>query len=114
MNEESIPILKRSYELYRTFHDYRKTVPKHDRHTIYERSERLILEIIENLFLAGYAKQINKAATLETVSAKLNLLRLLVRLMKDTKTLDNKKYVSLQEIIDDIGRQLGGVNTSCS
>ncbi len=108
MNNNDIPILKKAYNLYKTFHEYRKVVPKHDRHTIYERSERLILEIIEGLFLAGYAKLTDKAATLEQVSAKLNLLRLLVRLMKDTKTLDNKKYIALQEIIDEIGRMLGG------
>ena len=94
MNDNDIPILKKAYDLYKTFHEYRKAVPKHDRHTIYERSERLILEIIESLFLAGYAKLANKAITLEQVSAKLNLLRLLVRLMKDTKTLDSKKYVT--------------------
>ncbi len=108
MNDNDIPILKKAYDLYKIFHEYRKVVPKHDRHTIYERSERLILEIIESLFLAGYAKHTNKTATLEQVSAKLNLLRLLVRLMKDTKTLDSKKYVVLQEMIDEIGRMLGG------
>jgi|SRR3989344_3613483 len=112
MNEDDIPILKKAYELYKTFHEYRKAVPKHDRHTIYERGERLILEIIESLFLAGYAKLANKAMLLEQVSAKINLLRLVVRLMKDTKTLDNKKYAVLQEIIDDIGRQLGGWSRS--
>ncbi|MBI1833394.1 MAG: four helix bundle protein [Candidatus Andersenbacteria bacterium] len=112
MNDSDIPILKKAYELYKTFHEYRKTVPKQDRFTIYEWSERLILDIIENLFLAGYAKTVNKATTLEQISAKLNLLRLLVRLMKDTKTLDNKKYIVLQEIIDEIGRQLGGWSRS--
>ena len=90
------------------FHEYRKSVPKHDRHTIYERAERVLLAIIEGLFLAGYSKQVNKTTTLERASAQLNLLRLLVRLMKDTKTLDSKKYVRLQEIIDEIGRMLGG------
>ena len=112
MNENEIPILKKTYELYLAFHEYRKLVPKHDRHTTYERADRLILDIIENLFLAGYGKQANKGELLEQTSAKLNLLRLLVRLMKDTKTLDTKKYVVLQEIIDDTGRQLGGWSRS--
>lgn len=112
MNDNDIPILKKAYELYKTFHGYRKVVPKQDRFTIYEQSERLILDIMESLFLAGYAKTVNKAITLEHVSAKLNLLRLLVRLMKDTRTLDSKKYLVLQEVIDEIGRQLGGWSRS--
>jgi hypothetical protein len=108
MNDTDIPILKKSYELYKTFHGYRKVVPKHDRFTIYERAEQLILDIIEGIFLAGYSKSAMKANTLDHVSAKLNLLRLLIRLMKDTRTIDSKKYVTLQETIDEIGRMLGG------
>lgn len=112
MNDTDIPILKKTYELYQLFHQYRKTVPKLDRHTVYERSELLILDILEGVVTAGYTKLSNKAATLEHVSAKLNVLRLLIRLMKDTKTLNGKKYVQLQEIVDDIGRQLGGWSRS--
>ncbi len=112
MNDTDIPILKKTYDLYKTFHAYRKLVPKHDRFTIYERSEQLILEIIECFFQAGYSRSQYRAALLEKASVKLNMLRLFIRLMKDTKTLDTKKYVSLQEIIDDIGRQLGGWSRS--
>jgi hypothetical protein len=106
--DHDIPILKKIYELYMKFHEYRRVVPKHDRHTIYEKAERIILEIIEYTYSAGYTKSAHQGMFLEKVSAKLNILRLLVRLMKDTQTLDTKKYVVLQEIIDEIGRMLGG------
>jgi len=108
MNDTEIPLLKKSYDLYKTFHEYRKSVPKHDRHTIYERSEQLMLDMIEAFFQAGYSRSDTKTGMLEKASVKLNTLRLLVRLMKDTKTLDTKKYVTLQEMIDEIGRMLGG------
>ena len=49
MNEIDIPILKKAYDLYKTFHEYRKVVPKADRFTIYERSEHFILDTIELL-----------------------------------------------------------------
>ena len=39
---------------------------------------------------------------------KLNVLRIFLRLAKDTKVLDMKKCLSLQEIVDEIGRMLGG------
>lgn len=108
MNNTDIPILKKAEELYKLFHSYRRLVPKQDRHSVYERADYIILDIIEKLYLAGYDFGGQKKATLENASAKLNLLRLLVRLMKDTKTLDMKKYIALQEIIDEMGRQLGG------
>lgn len=108
MNEIEIPILKKSYDLYKLFHECRKTVPKQDRYTIWERSENSILDTLECFLEAGYTRQGNKVMLLEKGSTKLNLFRFLIRLMKDTKSLDTKKYLALQVLIDEIGRMLGG------
>lgn len=88
-------------------HAYRHAVPKADRFSIYERSETLLVEIIELLLEAGYLRG-SKAAQLERASTKLNVLRLFVRLMKETRVFDLKKYTALQTVIDEIGRMLGG------
>ena len=96
------------YELYKIFHEYRKVISKIDRFTIFERSENIIIDIVELLLEAGYSRAANKNIVLEKASAKLNTLRFFIRLMKDTKALDNKKYINLQEMIDEIGRMLGG------
>ena len=37
-----------------------------------------------------------------------NIIRFFIRLMKESKSLDLKKYTLLQGIIDEIGRMLGG------
>jgi len=108
MNDLDIPILNKTYELYKIFHGYRKVVSKSDRFAIYERSENLIIDVVELLLEAGYTKNINKLALLDKASVKLNTLRLLIRLMRENYIFDTKKYVVLQTIIDDIGRQLGG------
>lgn len=108
MNENDIPILNKSYELYKLFHEYRKVVPKQDRFTIYERSEHVMLGVIELLLEASYGNKERKLITLEKVSVKLNVLRFLIRLMKETKTFDVKKYIALQALIDEIGRMTGG------
>jgi hypothetical protein len=108
MNDIEIPILKKSYDLYKTFHEYRTLVPKQNRYTVYERCEHAILDILEYLLEAGYGKYVRKQEMLESASIKLNLIRFFIRLMKDTKTLDSKKYLALQLQIDEIGRMLGG------
>lgn len=41
-------------------------------------------------------------------SRKLNLLRVFLRLLKDIKSIDLKKYSLLEESVDEIGRMLGG------
>ena len=108
MDTYDIPVLKKSYELYKVFHEYRKVVPKHDRFTIYEDSERIILDVLRHLIQASYGDKLRKTALLETASVQLNVLRFMIRLMKETKTFDSKKYTNLQSIIDEIGRMVGG------
>lgn len=108
MTDADIPILKKSYDLYRTFNEYRKLVPKVDRHTLYERSENAILDMVECILEAGYSKSGDKVVILDRASMKLNLLRFLIRLMKETRSIDTKKYTALQSHIDEIGRMLGG------
>jgi len=107
-DEFDTPIFIKSYDLYKLFYSFRTLVPKNDRYTIWQRCENLMLDIIEGLLYAGQLSKIDKLSTLEKTSMRLNLLRVFVRLMKDTKAIDNKKYVLLETIIDEIGRQLGG------
>jgi len=108
MNEFDIPIFKKAYDLYKTFHGYRKLIPKQDRFTLSAHCEQAILDVVENILTASSQKQQDKIGTLERASLKLNMLRVFVRLMKDIKSLDGKKYIILENTIDEIGRMLGG------
>ncbi|MYE38559.1 MAG: diversity-generating retroelement protein Avd [Candidatus Spechtbacteria bacterium SB0662_bin_43] len=108
MNEFDIPIFRKTYDLYKLFHEYRKVVPKYDRFTIFERCEHLILDVIEGILQASSEKKPEKLSTLEKCSLKLNMLRVFIRLTKDTKSIDTKKYIVLEGIVDEIGRMLGG------
>jgi len=72
------------------------------------RSEKTIIDILELLLEAGYTKSEGKVSLLDRASVKLNTLRFFIRLMKETRTFDMKKYTALQAVIDEIGRMLGG------
>ncbi|MDD5749662.1 MAG: diversity-generating retroelement protein Avd [Patescibacteria group bacterium] len=108
MDNFDIPIFKKSYDLYKTLHEYRNSIPKKDRFTIFERCENILLDIIANILLASSQKPKDKLPTLNNISLKLNLLRVFIRLLKDIKAIDNKKYVSLESMVDEIGKMLGG------
>ena len=109
MTEEfDIPIFKKSYDLYKLFYTFRTTIPKQDKYTIWQKSENLILEILEGILAASYKQKFEKTPILEKTSLKLNVLRVLIRLMKDTNAIDNKKYSLLEDGVDEIGRMLGG------
>lgn len=108
MDNFDIPIFKKSYELYKTFHEIRRTVPKQDRFTVFERCENILLDVIENILKASQTSKQKKLEILEKASVNLNLLRMFVRLLKDIRTIDNKKYIIFEANIDEIGRMLGG------
>jgi hypothetical protein len=107
-NDLDIPIFRKCYDLYKTFYSYRGDVAKQDRYTIWQRCENAILDVLEGILLASQTSRVDKLPILEHASVKLNLLRVLVRLTKDVKAIDNKKYVTLETDVDEIGRMLGG------
>lgn len=108
MNDLDIPIFKKTYDLYKEFHSLRATVPKKDRYTIWQSCEGYLLEVIECIVTASQLMKSTKLPSLERASLKLNMTRIFVRLMKDTKVLDGKHYLAFQASLDEIGRMLGG------
>lgn len=108
MADIDIPIFKRTYDLYKLLYGYRLDVPKQDRYAIWQRSEDCLLNVLEKILLASQLAKREKLPHLEQASVCLNLLRVFVRLMKDTKVIDNRKYVAIESEVDEIGRMLGG------
>jgi len=108
MDEFDIPIFKKTYELYKTFYGYRATAPKTDRYTIWQRAEEMLLNLFHGILLASRSYKTVKVTLLEKASTDLNLFRVFLRLMKDVKSIDTKKYVALESLVDEIGRMLGG------
>jgi len=108
MQEFDIPIFKKTYELYKNFHSIRNLAPKQERYTIFLKCENIILEIIEGILEASELYKNEKSPVLRKTSRKLNLLRVFVRLMKDTGSIKFKDYTLMEEEIDETGRMLGG------
>ena len=107
-NYFDIPIFQKTYDLYKLIHTMRNDIPKADRHTIWKRSEDACLDALEKLFLANQLNGSEKVALLTKISNKIDLLRVLMRLAYETKTIDEKKYLLIQSHLDEIGRMLGG------
>ncbi|HVY54837.1 MAG TPA: diversity-generating retroelement protein Avd [Thermodesulfobacteriota bacterium] len=108
MNDLDIPIFKKSYNLYKDFYALRLSVPKQDRYTLWQKCESLLVEVLEGILFASQQSKLEKLPTLEKTSVKLNFLRVCIRLMKDIKAIDTKKYIVIEANLDEIGRMLGG------
>ncbi|MEK7589217.1 MAG: four helix bundle protein [Patescibacteria group bacterium] len=108
MNDLDIPIFKKSYDLYKDFYNLRLSVPKQDRYTLWQKCESLLIEVLEGILFASQQTKLEKLPTLEKTSVRLNFLRICIRLMKDVKAIDGKKYIIIEANLDEIGRMLGG------
>jgi hypothetical protein len=108
MNTQDTPLIHHAYRLYRTLHEKSTIIPKHARHTLWQRCENSCLDALQGLITIPYVPLSQRREKVLLVSSAIDMLRVFIRLASDTKIIDKKLYVSIQEEIDDIGRMLGG------
>jgi hypothetical protein len=108
MQQLDIPIITKTYELYRALHDLKKGIPKMERYSLWSRVEATALQMLEGFVHAGYLPCEQRAQKLTRLAAEVDMLRMFIRLAVDIKVLPLKKVVPLQERLDEIGRMLGG------
>lgn len=105
--QNDAPILKKIIEFYLCFHKHAKNFPKTER-ILFGRIENTILDLLELTTTAGYLSQQNKIIPLKHASKKLDLLKILIRLILEAKIIGNQQYLELQTILQEIGKMLGG------
>lgn len=84
------------------------TIPKQSRYTLWQRCENACLDTLEGLIIVPYLPIATRREKVLGVSSSIDMLRILVRLAYDTKAIDKKFYLTLQEHIDEMGRMIGG------
>ncbi|MGH8916865.1 MAG: four helix bundle protein, partial [Actinomycetes bacterium] len=82
--------------------------PKRDRYSLGSKIDTITLEILEFLFKTSVVSREQKLALLQTISAKLDLLKVLLRLAHDNKTMGTKQYLSLEMQLQEVGKMTGG------
>lgn len=108
MQQFDIPIIQKTYDLYRALHELEKTIPKSERFTVWQRSQTVCLDILQGLISIGYQAPEKRADGLLRIAPSVDMLRVFLRLSFDVKAINHKKYIALQEGLDEIGRMLGG------
>src|SRR3989344_3267272 len=59
---------------------------------------------------AAFLPKTEKIPWVRLAIRKMDTMKILLSILWETKSLDNKKYIALSEKIDEIGKQLGGWN----
>lgn len=106
-----IPIFQKTYDFYKDLYIAQVKFPKSHKYTLGQKLDNTTLLFFELLMTASQKNQSEsreKLTNLTTASTKLEILKVLLRLAKDTQSLDNKSYLRLQSHLQEIGRMLGG------
>ncbi|PIZ00516.1 diversity-generating retroelement protein bAvd family protein [bacterium (Candidatus Howlettbacteria) CG_4_10_14_0_8_um_filter_40_9] len=107
-NFHDTPIIQKVYNLYRDFYITVEKMQKKDKYSLGLKIQNSILEILELTIEASNLKQAEKITPLEKASIKTDLLKTLIRLAHDIKAIDQKKYIKLEEQVQEIGKMIGG------
>ena len=103
-----IPIFHQAYNLYKLIDSYYLLVPKTKRYTLWMRCEQTVLSILEKIITAGYYFGPKQLEILQLISVELDMLKVFIRLSKETHCIDEKKYLQIEAKIQEIGKMLGG------
>ena len=95
-------------EVYLQWYGYYQILPKLHRHSLGERVDTLFVEIIETIASAGFLGRNEKAPYVRVAIRKTDTLKILLMVLWETKSLDNKKYAAVSVRVDEIGKMLGG------
>ena len=104
----SLPIINKSYELYKSTVDTNQKLSKRWKYGIGLSLENSVLDMLEHLIMAKNAPKTMKAAYLLKASSKLESSRLKARLMLELELANETKLFQAQSQLEEIGRMLGG------
>ncbi|TSC91569.1 MAG: hypothetical protein CEN90_367 [Parcubacteria group bacterium Licking1014_17] len=94
--------------MYLLWYEYYQVLPKPHRYTLGQRIDYLLVEIIEAIATAAFLMREEKIPYVRLAVRKVDVLKILLMILWETKSLGDKKYIALSLRIDGIGKMLGG------
>ncbi len=103
-------LITKSCEPYIQWYGYYQDLPKSHRYSLGTRIDTLFVETMEAIAVASFLSRAEKQPYVRLAIRKVDTLKVLLSVLWETKSLDNKKYTALSVPIEEVGRMLGGWN----
>jgi predicted RNA-binding protein YlqC (UPF0109 family) len=88
--------------------EYYQKIPKLHRHSLGGRIDGLFVEVIESVSVAGFLQKDEKLIWVRIAIRKIDTIKVLLMILWEAKSVDNKKYIALSVQMEEIGKMLGG------
>ncbi|MFH1611093.1 MAG: four helix bundle protein [Patescibacteria group bacterium] len=103
-----LPVIQTLKSTYLQWFGFYANIPKIHRYTLGSRIDSMLIETIETSVTAGFLKGVEKIPYIRLAIRKLDTLKVLLSVLYETKSLDDKKYIALSISLAEAGRMLGG------
>ncbi|MFH1608899.1 MAG: four helix bundle protein [Patescibacteria group bacterium] len=103
-----LPVLAKVKSCYLVWIAYYQLLPKIHKFSLGQKTDTIFIEIIEAISVASFLSKEEKQPWVRLAIRKTDTLKILLMVLWETKSLDDKKYITLSEKIEEIGRMLGG------
>jgi four helix bundle protein len=102
------PVFQKSYDFYKQLYINLRQIPKRDRFTWGEKCDEMAICLIKSIAESEFSQPQQKRLLLKDASRTVDLLKIYIRLGFELRILDQKKYISIQNELQEIGKMLGG------
>ena len=106
------PVVEQAYQFLLWLIPTVEKYPRSQKFLLGDRIQANAMSLLESLTEATYVRQ--RRSVLRQANLHIDRLRLLIRLSKDLRHLDLRRYEYAARHLDDIGRQVGGWMKSSS
>ncbi len=100
----NLPVYKTSYDFLVDIFNYTKHFNQEYKYTIGESIKKETIALITNIYRANSSH--SKKELLQSARENLEVVRLYLRLIKDLKQINLKKFIVLNEKIESVSKQL--------
>ena len=94
--------------VYKLWHEYHEKIPKSQKYSLGNKIDSIFIEIIEMVVSAAFASKSEKTPYIKIAIRKLDTVKVLILVLWETRSLSDKKYINLSELLHEIGKNLGG------
>jgi len=100
--------LEKIKSVYLVWHNTHIILPQVNRYTLGNKIDKLFIDIIENIASAYFSTKETKLPSIRFAIRKLDTLKVMLMVLWETKSIDNKKYILISAPLDEVGKMLGG------
>ena len=106
-----LPVFKKSYDLVIELFDLYTNLPKSFKYALGQRIQLESIEMIVNIYKANAHTE--KVPYILKIREHIEIIRLMIRILHDTKQISIKRMVLVNVMIEEISKQLVGWQKYC-